>query len=192
MQKNYPKEFLEGERIFLRRHELAVAPAMYAVIDRDRARLSRFMPWAPHTKSQKDSEEFLRLTHMDWQDQKIFDYGIYLKSDRSFLGGAGVHTIAWEHERCELGYWLSGDAEGKGYALEAVGLLEQEMFRLGFHRLEIRCDARNERSAAVPRRAGFILEATLRDHMIELGRRRDTLIFTKLRASAENKPDSLS
>ncbi|MGZ3695531.1 MAG: GNAT family N-acetyltransferase [Bdellovibrionota bacterium] len=181
MQKNYPKEFLEGERIFLRRHEIATAPVMFACVNADRDRLKKFLPWVEGTKTVRDSEEYIRATQVDWQEQNVFDFGIYRKSDRVFLGSIGSHNLVWLHERCEIGYWISGSEEGKGLVSEAVGLLEQEMFRIGFHRIEIRCDALNIRSAAVPKRSGYELEGTLKEHTIEFGRRRDTAVWAKLR-----------
>ena len=51
---------------------------------------------------------------------------------------------------------------------------------LGARRVEIRCDARNVRSQAVARRAGYELEATLRKHMVAADSvLRDTLIFVR-------------
>jgi ribosomal-protein-serine acetyltransferase len=93
MQKHQPKEFVEGERIFLRRHELAIAPAMFACLDADRARLAEFLPWVEGAKTVKDSEEYIRAVHVDWQEFEVFDFGIFRKSDRAFMGNIGAHTI---------------------------------------------------------------------------------------------------
>ncbi|MGE3260582.1 MAG: GNAT family N-acetyltransferase [Bacteriovoracia bacterium] len=181
MQKSYPKEFIDGERIFLRKHELATAPVMFACIDEDRDRLKEFLPWVAFTKTVRDSEEYIRGTHVDWQDQLIFDFGIFRKPDRVYIGNIGVHAISWEHECAEIGYWINGANEGKGFISEAVRMVEQELFRLGFHRIEIRCNANNIRSAAVPSRGGYKLEGTLQEHRIEFDRRRDTAIWAKLK-----------
>jgi RimJ/RimL family protein N-acetyltransferase len=66
---------------------------------------------------------------------------------------------------------------------EAVkGIADFAFTQLEARRVEIRCDARNEKSAAVARRAGFDLEGHLRhetrDHNNAL---RDTLIFSRVR-----------
>jgi RimJ/RimL family protein N-acetyltransferase len=55
---------------------------------------------------------------------------------------------------------------------------------LGANRVEIRCDAKNERSAAVARRGGFPLEGTLRneDRCPMTNELRDTLVFAKISA----------
>jgi ribosomal-protein-serine acetyltransferase len=119
------------------------------------------------------------MTNESWKQKALFDYGIYLLSDQKFIGNAGVHSIEWRHSRCELGYWVAKDMSGKGLITEAVQLLEAECFRLGFHRIEIRCSGKNEKSAFVALRNNFVLEGYLKDEMIENGQFRDTLIFAK-------------
>jgi RimJ/RimL family protein N-acetyltransferase len=49
----------------------------------------------------------------------------------------------------------------------------------GIERIEIHCDPRNERSAAVPRRLGFVHEATLRGRLRDHdGTPRDAMVWT--------------
>jgi RimJ/RimL family protein N-acetyltransferase len=68
---------------------------------------------------------------------------------------------------------------GHGYITEAVKLLTDYTFdTFSARRVAIQCDARNERSAAVPRRLGFVHEATLRDVAVAYDNTlRSTLIF---------------
>ena len=51
---------------------------------------------------------------------------------------------------------------------------------LDLHRIEIRADAANVRSRAVPERLGYTLEATLRDHRLHRGAFIDTVIYAML------------
>ena len=95
------------------------------------------------------------------------------------MGNLGVHTIAWESRRCELGYWILGDFEGRGYMGEAITALESVLLELGFKCLEIRCDALNQRSAKLPQRLGYTLETTLRTEFKESPAYRDTMVFVK-------------
>jgi RimJ/RimL family protein N-acetyltransferase len=61
-------------------------------------------------------------------------------------------------DRVEIGYWLSRDATGKGYATEAArAMLDLATDLPGIRQVEIRCDPQNVPSAAVPRRLGFRL-----------------------------------
>jgi RimJ/RimL family protein N-acetyltransferase len=61
----------------------------------------------------------------------------------------------------ELGYWLSNDCTGQGYATEAAAALTRVgLERLGAERIEIRCDPENRASTAIPARLGFRLLRT--------------------------------
>jgi ribosomal-protein-serine acetyltransferase len=150
---------------------------MFRLVDADRARLGRFLPWVAGMHSVADEEEYIRYSHVEWEEFRLFDFGIFYEG--AYLGNVGVHHLAWEDERCEIGYWIAAGGEGRGFVAEAVGVVERELFRIGFHRLEIRCDPANLRSAAVPKRCGFELEGTLKDHKIENGKRRGTMIWAK-------------
>jgi len=181
VEKLYPAERLVGARLVLKTHELELAGPMFKQVDSDRERLGLYLPWVALVNSIADEENYIRSTFVQWHEGRAYDYGIFLKDSMEYLGNVGAHTISWEDERCELGYWLTGSGEGKGYMAEAVGLIEAELFRLGFHRIEIRCNSRNARSAAVPKRCGYVLEGVLREDVVEQGARRDTMVWAKLR-----------
>jgi RimJ/RimL family protein N-acetyltransferase len=72
---------------------------------------------------------------------------------------------------------------GKGHATEAARRIAQFAFDdLGAERVEIWWDAGNARSAAVARRAGFELEATMRRNRRNMaGDLVDSLCFVRLR-----------
>lgn len=70
---------------------------------------------------------------------------------------AGRVSLA-DADRAELGYWLREDENGHGFATEAAAALLAAALRVPrFAHVEIRCDSRNLRSAAVPGRLGFSL-----------------------------------
>jgi RimJ/RimL family protein N-acetyltransferase len=61
----------------------------------------------------------------------------------------------------EIGYWVQVDHTGRGVATAAAGALADAALRLSaVSRVEIRCDAANLRSAAIPPKLGFRLERT--------------------------------
>lgn len=101
-----------------------------------------------------------------FQVEREWRWGIFALDRMKLLGEASLFARDAESrvslvgaDRAEIGYWLAADATGQGYATEATRALlaaasEEPAFRLA----EIRCDSRNERSAAVPRRLGFHLD----------------------------------
>ncbi len=179
--KSFP-ELIDGDRIYLKKHDLTIVDEMFQLIENNRDRLSQFMPWALQTQRPEDTKGYIVVCLESWKQKALFDYGIYLKSGHRFIGNAGIHSIDWRNSRCELGYWLGLEFEGKGYTTEAVHLIEKACFEKNFHRIEIRCSADNVKSSAVAIRSGYKLEGYLRDEKIEQNRYRDTLIFSKLKS----------
>lgn len=173
-------EKLMGQTICLCKNEESAAEEMFNVIAENREQLAEFLPWPDKIKTAQDQLNYIRMTNESWKQKAMFDYGIYSLSNQKFIGNIGVHSIEWRHSRCELGYWIVKELTGKGLVSEAVSLLETECFRLGFHRIEIRCSSRNEKSAMVALRNRYTLEGYLKDETIEGGQFRDTFIFAKL------------
>lgn len=66
--------------------------------------------------------------------------------------------------RGELGYWIVPDAQGRGYAPEAVSLITEYAFsERRLHKVEARVWETNEASQRVLEKLGFEREGTLRD-----------------------------
>jgi RimJ/RimL family protein N-acetyltransferase len=66
-------------------------------------------------------------------------------------------------EAFEIGYWVRADRVREGLATELASALTRVAFDVcGVERMEIHADARNTASQAVPRRLGYLEEATLR------------------------------
>jgi ribosomal-protein-serine acetyltransferase len=177
---SFPAEMLLGPRLVLRRHTLELAPKMFALVDGDRGYLREYLPWVDLLRNVGDEENYIRLSAVNWMEGKAFDYGLYLSESDSYLGNISAHTIHWKNACASIGYWISSASQKKGYMTEALFLLEAELFRLGFHRLEIRCNQRNAPSAGLPKRSGYTLEGILREDVLENGVRRNTMIWSKL------------
>jgi ribosomal-protein-serine acetyltransferase len=106
-----------------------------------------------------------------------------------FLGSSGIHVHNWEIGSFEIGYWVRASETGHGYVTETVKLLTDYAFaHLNANRVVLRIDERNERSAAVARRLGFVQEARLRnDQRNTSGQLRNTLIFALI---PEDRPSA--
>jgi RimJ/RimL family protein N-acetyltransferase len=140
------------------------------------------MEWALPEPSVELSEEFARRGAADFVARIDLPLLLWLKDGETLVGSSGLHPHDWTVPRFEIGYWCRARFEGQGYISEAVRGISQFAFeRLSARRLEIWCDARNERSARVAERAGFRLEGKLRNHMLDIrGYLRDSLVFACL------------
>jgi RimJ/RimL family protein N-acetyltransferase len=146
------------------------AATLQPVLESNRAHLE---PWIPARVSRPAPIDVLsqRLAAFgaDFAADREWRYAIVTKEDNRLLGEVGLYprnatrrAPFTEADRVELGYWLRSDVTGRGYATEASGaMLEIASALPRFTHAEIRCDARNESSAGIPRRLGFELSRTI-------------------------------
>jgi RimJ/RimL family protein N-acetyltransferase len=171
---------LRGKRVLLRLYRPEDAPEVFAAINESRDRVKVWLPWAEDGhKTLAETEEFVQRVARDWDERRQFAFGIWDATSGRYLGGAGYHIRDLDVPYFEMGYWIREGEEGKGYVREAVQLQTIFAFEtLGANRLEIRCDARNDRSRHIPESLGFILEGRLRNEAVHTdGELRDTLVF---------------
>lgn len=180
MDLRYPNEELESDRLSLKRLNIDQRKEMFAAIVSDRKRLLEFLPWAHWMKEGADELKYIESNFKDWMAGVTFNFGIFRKVDRKYLGSCGGHRISWDDRRIELGYWLIKEGEGQGFMSEAVKAVEAEFFRIGFHRIEIRCDPKNLRSSKIAKKLGYKEEGILRDNLFCENRYWDTQVFAKL------------
>lgn len=166
--------------VVLKKHEESLASKMFSCVEKDRNRLGQFLPWVPFVKTVEDELNYIKHTHKCWDEGTLFDYGIFRKDNDIYMGNIGLHSIEWDKDCCEIGYWILSDFEGQGYMSEALRILEGHVFELGFHRIEVRCSSVNQRSASVPIACGYLFDGVLKENSIEQEKYRDTFIFSKL------------
>lgn len=116
----------------------------------------------------------------DFAADREWRYGMFAPDGARVLGEIGLYPraaagrVPYAAATCvELGYWLRSDATGQGLITEASEVMLAEAAKLDrLTHVEIRCDARNLPSAAIPKRLGFVLAATLPDAGVVAGESR--------------------
>jgi RimJ/RimL family protein N-acetyltransferase len=170
---------LQGERVLVRPFRVEDAEALQVAVAESREHIRPWLPFADAHQTVEETRDWITHTIAQWLLRESMGTGVFLGEDGALLGGLGLHVRDWELGYFEIGYWLRASAEGHGYMREAVSLLVGFAARaLLASRLEIRCDARNSRSAAVAEGLGFTREGRLRNHLRAAdGDIRDTLVF---------------
>ncbi len=176
-------ETIETDRLLLRVPVLADAPVLAAAVIESLPELSQWLPWATRTYSEGDARMFISQVAREQVRHTGISYLLRRKGDDMMLGSVGLHAVVWDVPCFEIGYWLRTSATNSGYMTEAAGGLAAMLFeRLGAERVEIRCDARNLRSAGVAERLGFRLEGTMRRNMRAAdGTLRDSRVYGMIR-----------
>jgi RimJ/RimL family protein N-acetyltransferase len=168
------------ERLVIRCWEPADAVLAKEAIDSSLDHLREWMPWAhaePTTLEQK--VQLLRLFRGKFDLDQDMVYGIFDRDERRAVGGTGLHPRVGDGAS-EIGYWIRADSTGQGFARESTAAVTRVAFEIGgYDRIEIRCDPANVRSAAIPKRLGYVYEATLRGRLRnEHDEPRDAMVFT--------------
>ena len=97
------------------------------------------------------------------------------------VGVASYLRIAPEAGSCEVGHLnFSARLKRSPAATEAMYLMMETAFRLGYRRYEWKCDALNAPSRAAARRLGFSYEGTFRQATVYKGRNRDTAWYAAI------------
>jgi ribosomal-protein-serine acetyltransferase len=170
---------LRGERVSVRGLRAEDAAALKEAVDESREHIRPWLPFAEDHRTVAEARDWIVRSMAAWLVRDDLRMSVWETASGRFLGGIGLHPRDWNIGYFEIGYWLRQKAEGHGYMGEAVRLVTDYAFdHLAAHRVEIRCDARNRRSAAVAERLGFVREAHLRYNLRSVdGTIRDTLVY---------------
>jgi RimJ/RimL family protein N-acetyltransferase len=177
-----PAYRIQTERLVLRCWDPRDAPLLQAAIDASLEHLWDWMQWARGEPQDLQTKiGLLRRFRGDFDLGNDFVYGIFNPEESQVLGGTGFHTQVGK-DALEIGYWIHVDFINRGLATETARALTRVAFTVNeVKRVEIHCDHDNVRSAAVPRKLGFVHEATLRRRDVTPGGEpRDTMIWTLL------------
>ncbi len=175
---------LETSRLLLTVPGVDAAPRALAYYERNRARLEPTSPpWA---------EGFFTLEH--WQRRLAFGRAQLHEaaSARLFLFRRGhehgdvigvanfTEVVRGAFQACYLGYSIDAAHEGQGLMHEALEAAIPWVFdNLRLHRIMANYLPTNERSGALLRRLGFVVEGYARDYLLIAGRWRDHVLTSR-------------
>jgi RimJ/RimL family protein N-acetyltransferase len=180
---NIPSEFYT-DRLFIRMPMPGDGKAVYESIKASTADLKPWMPFAQKEQSEEDVEINIREAHIKFLKREDLRLLVFHKETGELIASSGLHRIDWDVPKFEIGYWIDTRYSGKGYMSEAVkGISDYAFNELHARRIEIRCDSRNTKSRAIPKRLGYTLDAILQNDDISVDGKqlRDTCIYAKIK-----------
>lgn len=151
-------QLLETARLHLRPYEPADAATFFAVLDQSRERLRISFPDRLRAVATlADAPAQLAAFAQDWRTGRFYVFGIWHRISQAYLGD--ICLMPQRDGQAEIGYYLALEAEGQGYAREALGAIIQFGFeQVEAARLLIRCFADNARAQQVAQAHGFSLQ----------------------------------
>jgi RimJ/RimL family protein N-acetyltransferase len=178
-----PAYRIETANLIIRCYNPTDAPLLQKSVQES---YDHLLPWLPWVKSEPEplntKVERLRKIRAAFDASENFIYGIFNKEETELIGGTGLHPRIGPNA-FEIGYWINVNHINKGYATEVAEALTKVAFEVEkVNRIEIHCDPENKVSAAIPKKLGFIHEATLRKRTENFqGELIDSMVWTLLK-----------
>jgi ribosomal-protein-serine acetyltransferase len=149
------------EETQLRLHEEWYAEECFALIERNRAYLREWMPWAAYEGSLEETQAYMQQTLRQFANNEGLQMGIWHQN--RLVGAIGYSHLDWANRKAEIGYWIDASMQGKGLVTKACRALVAYAFdQYHLNKVEIHCAPGNARSRAVAERLGFTQEGTIR------------------------------
>ena len=82
-------------------------------------RISKYEAWSPH-ETVADTMQFINRVMEKYERGDCTEWVIARNEDDEPVGMINLHNKNFYHGRAELGFWVSPDQWGKGYATEAA------------------------------------------------------------------------
>jgi ribosomal-protein-serine acetyltransferase len=146
----------------LRLAEARHCEEIFALVEKNRSHIRRWMPWVDGSKGVEDVRKWQQTAAEQFAKNNGFHAGLWHRE--KLVGMIGFHAMDWMHRKTSIGYWLDEASQGKGLMTAACrAMTRHALGELKLNRVEIRCATGNERSRGIPKRLGFTEEGRLRE-----------------------------
>jgi RimJ/RimL family protein N-acetyltransferase len=162
-----------------------VARVMRICADPEISRWTRI----PSPYTEEHARTWIEQTVRDWDRREgEAAFAVTEAEGDAVVGAIGLRLLREEYGvRGSVGYWVAGEARGRGVATDALKLVSRWGLRqLGLRRLELVTDPENTGSQRVAEKAGFSREGLLRSYLHVPNGRRDVVMFSLLADELED------
>jgi ribosomal-protein-serine acetyltransferase len=161
-----------NDKLELRPFKSEDAAELFALTEKNREYLRQWLPWLDRTRTEKDSAEFIVFTASEANKGVGFTFGLF--KNAVLVGVASFQNINKTNRAANIGYWISRDQAGQGFARAMTKAMIQHAFQsMNLNRIEIRCAAENVASQKVAEACGLSYEGYARscewlyDHFVD-------------------------
>lgn len=175
---------LISSRLSIRPHKFGDEVLLTQAISDSFAQLQEWMEWATTPQSIEKTKAYIEFSQKCWSEEapEELPFLIFDANEKKLIGAIAFNAINWQIPSFEIGYWANIRYSGHGFITEAVNVMTQYAFSIwDAKRIEIRCDSENKKSAAIPERLGFSLEANFKNHRVQPKSQKlsGTLVFVR-------------
>ena len=155
------------------------AEGLFYAVDKNRAHLSKFLPWVDNMQTVNDFKNYIQNCMLLNLQEKEISFVILL--NEQIVGRIGLHHMDLQNKQASIGYWLIKNAEGNGIIYNSCKeILSYAFQKVKLNRIEIKAAVENVRSQAIPEKLGFVKEAILRQAECINGRFVDLFLYSLL------------
>lgn len=167
-----------NSNITLQRVSYSDAKVLFSLIDQNRDRLRKWLPFVDSTLSWEQTEAFIGSLFVPHSREMVFT----IRYMDEMAGLIGYKDIDRNNKKLEIGYWLAPAFEGKGIISKSIETMIDAAFeKMEMNRVQIRCGVGNTRSSNVPKRLNFRFEGIERNGEWLNGRFVDLEIYSLLK-----------
>lgn len=130
-------------------------------------------------------KEIIESAYKERDQETRFAFAIFDKEKKQFAGSTSCGNVSNKNQRFEIGWtWLGKRFQRTGLNRNCKFLILQYGFEeLGFERIELKTDSRNEQSKTAILAIGAKYEGTLRSHTLMIdGYRRHTAYYSIIKS----------
>ena len=172
------------EQITVRAIQTNDAPALFTLIDRDRAHFALYFPVSiSRTSDPASTAMYVRDLLEQTNAKETFCFLVFADETTAPVGAVFLKSFDHRVRKCELAYFTASAFQGRGVASNAVAWAVDEAFRThGMNKVFLRVDPENIASIRVAEKNDFQREGLLRqDFRTADDRLLDVIVFGKLR-----------
>ena len=175
----HPFKNLETERLLLRRVSDSDVAEILEL--RGSSETMQFIP-RPILKTKEEALTHFKMIEDKIENNQSINWAITLKGQPKLIGIIGHYRIQPENHRCEIGYMILPQYNGKGIVTEAIKVVLEYGFEdLQMHSIEAVIDPENLASERVLQKNGFVKEAHILENELWNGKFCDSVIYSILK-----------
>lgn len=157
---------LDGPKVLLRTYLPSDGAALWAAAEE--ARDCPYLQWNRDVHTPADATALATRLATSSAERRSLRFAVCCRASGRLIGGAGLVGVDWQLPAYNLAWWLRREAQGWGYATEAVRLVVDACFtNLDAMRVGAIIEASNLRSIGVAERVGLRREATIRNALLD-------------------------
>lgn len=173
-------EIKVDSNVRLRTVAVTDANELYSIIEKDRSRLNRWLPWVNHIQSVEEEVYFIQNEIPKTNDRSLWMATIVL-NERA-VGVIDIHAINFDRHSGQIGYWIDQAVQGQGIMSKCLRkVVEVAKDDFNIHRLELITDVENWASQRVAEKNDFKKEGIMKEYIPhENGQYRDAVLFGRI------------